>query len=151
MSLQAGTLFSILFCLLKYKLRFSDKLRTQCCRLYNKSPFITSVDVWLQMTLLHCGIHYGDQGKTRHMGHVVHSKTLFRLAVQTIAAFAGSSLTDACTHLAFSVLPHGFDALLISYALFTDALGIQRCFLCLSYHVFQSPSAATEYFNSCDV
>jgi hypothetical protein len=50
--------------------------------------------------------------------------TLLCLAVQTVAAFGGSSLAGAYSQLAFSVLSHGFDALLISYAVVTDAFAI---------------------------
>jgi len=52
--------------------------------------------------------------------------TLLCLAVQTVASFEGSFLAGACSRLAFSVLPHGFDALLISYALVTDAFAIWK-------------------------
>ena len=47
--------------------------------------------------------------------------TLLRLAVQTVAVFEGFSLAGACSRLTLSVLPHCFDALLITYAVVTDA------------------------------
>ena len=52
--------------------------------------------------------------------------TLFRLAVQTVSGFEGSSRAGAFSRLAFSVLPHCFDALLISYAVVTDAFAIWK-------------------------
>ena len=52
--------------------------------------------------------------------------TLLRLAVQPFAGFEGSSLASACSRLAFSVLPHCFDALLITYAVVTDAFAIWK-------------------------
>lgn len=68
-------MFSFLFFLLSHKLRFSDKLFTHCYRLYNRSTFITSVNMWLHITSVHGGIYHGDEGKARHAGHVVNSKT----------------------------------------------------------------------------
>lgn len=58
--------------------------------------------------------------------YVSEALTLLRLAVQTVAGFEGSSLAGACSRLAFSVLPHCFDALLITYAVITDALAIWK-------------------------
>jgi hypothetical protein len=52
--------------------------------------------------------------------------TLLRLAVQIVAGFEGSCLADACSRLAFSVLPHCFDALLITYAIVSDAFAIWK-------------------------
>jgi hypothetical protein len=31
--------------------------------------------MWLQMTSLHGGIYNGDEGKARHAGHILNSKT----------------------------------------------------------------------------
>jgi hypothetical protein len=52
--------------------------------------------------------------------------TLLRVAVQIVAGFEGSSLAGACSPLAFSVLPHSFDALLITYAVVSDAFAIWK-------------------------